>query len=124
MYGFWGIVLLVGMLNRLFAFIVSRSRSMTAEDPEGRASHRNRLRRLTSVRSWTRRHLLLPATFGYRHLQPLGWCTIPTRLQSILVAVFVALNVILCAVDYHALSRNLLYVDSISTLQPSTPEAD
>lgn len=52
------------------------------------------------------KHVTLPATFGYRHIQPWGWCTIPTRLQSILVFVYFALNFVFCAIDWHIFPGN------------------
>jgi hypothetical protein len=115
--GFWAIVLLVGMLNRLFTLVVVRAASRrssgtssTAEDGAvpGSGSGRKSPRWLRALRAWTRRYVLLPATFGYRHLQPLGPGTLPTRVQSLLVALFVVLNVILTAVGHSVYHDNIL----------------
>lgn len=36
--------------------------------------------------TWYRRHIGTPAMVGYRHVQPWGILSIPTRLQAIMVS--------------------------------------
>ena len=102
MYGFWGIILLTGILNRLFKAVVQWK--------IGQANFGGRQlvkRRLSGPRRWIQKHITLPAAFGYRHQQALGWCTVPTRIQSLMVLIFIAINAILCAVTYRAFDRNI-----------------
>ncbi len=120
-YSFWGLVLLIGMGNRLFASLIwwKVSTRRTQEDPEAI----NRLQSSKSssfggVERWVRRHIVLPGTFGYRHQQPWGWCTIPTRIQSLTVFAFVGLNIILCSVKYHSFPKNLMSVLLFPLIQP------
>jgi hypothetical protein len=63
---------------------------------------------LRAARAWTRCNVLLQETFGYRHLQPLGPCTLPTRAQSLLVALFVVLNVVSTAAGYNVYHDSIL----------------
>ncbi len=110
MYGFWGIVVLVGMLNRLFTALVQRKMPRTSLDTEASRTRPQVAKpRLSGTRRWIQRNITLPAALGYRHQQPLGWCTIPTRIQSLLVIAFVVINVILCSVTYRAFEGNVLY---------------
>ncbi len=110
MYGFWGIVVLVGMLNRLFTALVQRKMPRTFLDTEAsRTQPQVGKPRLSGARRWIQRYITLPAALGYRHQQPLGWCTVPTRIQSLLVSAFVVINVILCSVTYRAFEGNVLY---------------
>jgi predicted ferric reductase len=56
----------------------------------------------------------MPATFGYRCSQNIGWCTIPSRIQSITIFSFVVLNVLFCSISYRTFEGNL-YWPSVST---------
>lgn len=104
-------VILIGVANRVFAFIIHAAikRSGLLLDVErtkgGKPVVPNRgiFNKINNL--WTK-HITLPATFGYRHIQPWAFCTIPTRLQSILLFVYVALNFIFCCVDYHTFEGN------------------
>ena len=95
------------MMNRLMAIIVYRRRVRGVVEPEGSSSHDSDGKKIGVLRSWIKRYITLPATFGYSHQQPMGYCTLPTRLQSIIVFIWVALNVIFCSVDYTAFDGNL-----------------
>lgn len=111
MYGFWAIVLLIGMVNRLFAAVVQWRMRRTYTDSEASIDRRQASKvRLSGARRWIQTHVTLPAVFGYRHQQPLGWCTVPTRIQSFLVFAFVAINLVLCSATYRAFDNNILYV--------------
>lgn len=108
--GFWGIVLLVGIVNRLFAAAVHWRLHDIYQDPE--ASHDNRhvipkKARFGRIRRWIQRFIILPAAFGYRHQQPFGWCTIPTRIQTLFVFFYIVVNFVLCAVNYRAFDNNV-----------------
>jgi predicted ferric reductase len=61
-----------------------------------------------------RRHIIIPATFGYRCSQNIRWCTIPPRIQSITIASFVLLNIVLCSISYDVFSDNIFWPE-IST---------
>lgn len=109
MYGFWGIVLVTGMLNRLFALIVQWTSRNTHGNTEA-ASERQVLSSKSSfsgIRRLVRQHIILPAVFGYRHQVAWGWCTVPTRIQSFLVFAFVGLNIILCSIRYSSFDNNI-----------------
>lgn len=110
LYGFWGLVLLIGMTNRLFTAVVQwRMRGIYIDSQSQPSNLRRRLytRHFSGPRRWLQTNITLPAIFGYRHQQPLGWCTVPTRIQSLLVFVFVALNIIFCSASYRAFDGNI-----------------
>ena len=102
MYYFWAVVLFVGVANRCFAAAVHYRQRRVHKDSE--AGNNERLPTPTPrsrIRRLIRRYITLPATFGYRHQQPFGWCTVPTRITSLLVFIFVAINIVLTSVRYH-----------------------
>lgn len=101
MYYFWAVVLFIGVFHRLFAAAVHYQTRRTYRDPEAGS----RLPKSTQggIRRLVRRYITLPATFGYKHQQSFiwGWGTVPTRITSILIFIFVAINVVLSSVVYH-----------------------
>lgn len=68
MYLLLVIMTIIGVGNRLLALCVT----------EGRWFVR--------TRTWIARHISTPALMGYRHVQPWGMLSIPTRLEGILVS--------------------------------------
>ncbi|RMD42198.1 hypothetical protein DV735_g2919, partial [Chaetothyriales sp. CBS 134920] len=103
MLAFWGGVVLIGILNRIYILVISS----LDRDPTDGQTQPNRV--MSKLRVWTQKHITTPALFGYHCAHPLGHCTIPPRLQSWTIIAYIILNVILCSVDYHAFQNNLYY---------------
>lgn len=94
MMAFWAVVVAVGTTHRALVYVETRA--------FGRMGHQNR-----AVR-WFRRNISTPATFGKRCTQDVGgWCTIPTRIQSITIALFVVLNVACSVHGYRIFPGNV-----------------
>jgi len=53
----------------------------------------------TAAWTWIRKHFILPALFGQRHLEPIGWVTLPTRVQVLAVMAFIGVNTIFLVID-------------------------
>lgn len=53
----------------------------------------------TKAWTWIRKHFILPALFGQRHLEPIGWVTLPTRIQVLAVGAFIGVNTIFLVID-------------------------
>ncbi|KAF8455544.1 ferric reductase like transmembrane component-domain-containing protein [Terfezia claveryi] len=53
----------------------------------------------TAAWTWIRKHFILPALFGERHLEPIGWVTLPTRIQALAVMAFIGVNTIFLVID-------------------------
>lgn len=84
MYLLLGVMLVIGLINRAWtAYMYSRPLRHDAEAHAPRAASGGALSR---PYTWYRAHIGVPATFGYRHLQPWGMLSIPTRIQAILVS--------------------------------------
>lgn len=59
---------------------------------------------------WTsiRKHFVLPALFGKRHLEPVsGLFTMPTRIQVLAVMLYIGINIIFLFVDYRSRAAGL-----------------
>ncbi|WWC71775.1 uncharacterized protein I206_105734 [Kwoniella pini CBS 10737] len=110
-YLFMVTAVLIGVINRLISLSVHQfAKDLSPENassPTVTSKHSIRSRTYT----WWRKNITLPASFGYRHAQPWGWVSIPTRLQSILIFFFVAINIIFMCVGYDLFDENILDPD-------------
>ncbi|KAI5362386.1 putative FAD-binding 8, ferric reductase, NAD binding domain-containing protein [Septoria linicola] len=97
MYGFWGVVVVVGMGNRF------------AQQFVGKSVKRRSVNGSAGLWNWLRRKVILPATFGHRSQDPLGWCTIPPRLESSILVLYVVMNVVMCFPGYHLMEIGNVY---------------
>ncbi|RXG43553.1 hypothetical protein VDGE_01145 [Verticillium dahliae] len=99
---FWIVVVAMGVLSRLIAAIGDAQRSMVK--PSTGIS-----RPFHAFSVWLKRHVTIPATFGYRCAQNLRWCTIPPRIQSLTLLAFIAMNVFLSLYGYRFTDNNLYF---------------
>ncbi|WVQ64893.1 uncharacterized protein L199_003062 [Kwoniella botswanensis] len=112
-HGFgWGLYILVGLailagtLNRIFALLVrSYTLSGSSVHEISPLSHRSRWYTMY------KKHLEVPALFGYKHSQASAWgfLSIPTRLQGLFIFGYVSLNVIFTVVGYDIFYENVYW---------------
>lgn len=103
MYGFWGLVIVVGLIYRCTELLAARRHATGRYQPEN-----------SSVRLWLRRRLLLPATFSGHCQESAGFGTIPPRVETILLIVYLVMNIVFLFPGYDLFEGNLWYgiVDS------------
>lgn len=70
----------------------------------------------TFLQTWLKRYITTPATFGDRCSRPYGWCTIPPRIQSLTIFLFVALNIVFCICSYRLTEGNLYWPEKSAQL--------
>lgn len=112
---FWAVVISIGIGTKIIALICNlRSQEYlpipgdeSLANEEGFEHHKVTLRSLPRV--WFKKHIAIPATFGYRCAQNIGWCTVPPRIQSLTIFAFVLLNVVLCSISYRVFEGNLYW---------------
>ncbi|KAM6479473.1 ferric reductase like transmembrane component-domain-containing protein [Trichoderma sp. SZMC 28011] len=63
----------------------------------------------TQTGSWFKRNITIPATFGYRCAQNVWWATIPPRIQSLTITVFLIMNIVFCIHGYRIIDENLYF---------------
>ncbi|GAB7347554.1 hypothetical protein MBLNU459_g4444t2 [Dothideomycetes sp. NU459] len=88
LHGFWAGILLLGMANRLCNFILNRRVATSRK----RASTSSVLGR---VEHWYSAYVKVPAAFGSYHQRLFYWCTIPTRLETLVVLSWWIINIVL-----------------------------
>ncbi|KAF2009490.1 hypothetical protein BU24DRAFT_379912 [Aaosphaeria arxii CBS 175.79] len=114
MYYFWLVVVVIGLSTRLI-HLIQHLRTQewqpisSGEDDVERHSPARHHALLSSPYTLLKRYILVPATFGYRCSQNVGWCTVPPRIQSCTIFAFVLLNTILCVVNYQAFTGNMFW---------------
>ncbi|KIW09798.1 hypothetical protein PV08_11899 [Exophiala spinifera] len=112
LYGFWGGLLLVGIINRLITHFSQSRRANTSADLEGgqQVSKASKpIAVVSSIYHWFRANFIIPATFGSHHSRPVLWSTIPTRLETLVVVLFYILTFIMCCVSYYIIYPNFYY---------------
>lgn len=96
---FWIGVVWIGLFSRLLWAIACAQRfGVYSQKPPGLLDR-------FSLR--LKRYVTIPATFGYRCSQNLWWCTIPPRIQTITLLIFIILNIVFCAHGYMFTENNL-----------------
>lgn len=77
---FWAVVITIGTAYQSLVWLSTR---------QGKSS------------LWLKRNILVPATFGRRCVQDYGgWGTIPPRIQTLALSLFVILNIVCSAHGY------------------------
>ncbi|KAK2798400.1 hypothetical protein FQN50_008840 [Emmonsiellopsis sp. PD_5] len=97
-YWFWGIVLITGMIRRLLAQF-SKPRISRVFSP------------FRSLQHWVRTHLIIPAAFGTHHQRLFYWCSVPTRIEAVVISLFYILSLVLTCVGYDVFKGNLFWDD-------------
>lgn len=118
MYGFWGAILVFGMVRRLFHTL--RQRTPSASDSESGRANSTTTRLFRHITTWARKHLITPSMLPPYHIQPLLGCTVPTRLEFIIIYLYYVISIVLCAVNYRGFEGNILYVFSFFSCRAST----
>jgi len=99
MYGFWALAIVIGLIHRCTKVLNARRHAKS----HYRAA-------TSSLRLWVKRRLLTPATFS-RHCQdPIGWYTIPPRLETVLLIAYLIVNFVFLFPGYDLFEGNLWYV--------------
>ncbi|KAL7809447.1 ferric reductase like transmembrane component domain-containing protein [Trichoderma gracile] len=97
---FWTVVVFVGLGNKAYV-AASQIRSVRQSfDVIGL---------WTETRSWFKRNVAIPATFGYRCAQNVWWATIPSRMQTLTITVFLLMNVVFCVHGYRIIDDNIYF---------------
>lgn len=121
MYYFWAVVVAVGLSSRFGGYLLSfrwpnhkrkqKWQALPRDEDENDAMDDPEISPRRSFFDtpylWLERYVTVPATFGYKRSQNVGWCTIPTRVQSLAIAAFVLVNVVLCSCSYRVFENNI-----------------
>ncbi|SMR42836.1 unnamed protein product [Zymoseptoria tritici ST99CH_3D1] len=92
--GFWGLVIVVGMVYRILVYM--------GKPVDGCSS--------SSWWLWVRRTLILPATFGQKQAEAVAHAfTIPPRLETLLLTLYLVINIVMCFPSYDIFTGNLYY---------------
>lgn len=111
-YWFWGLVLLIGIINRHASSYSGSSTSYERLDTEGQIAHspKEPARLPSPLRHayhWMKTHLIIPAAIGTYHQRLLYWCSIPTRMEAIVIVLYYIISLVLGALAYDLFQGNL-----------------
>lgn len=81
-----------------------------------KAGNRDVSSRESATWRWIRRNLILPATFRSQCQEANGAGTIPPRLETSLLVVYLLINIVFCLPGYNLFMGNQLYVAQLFTI--------
>ena len=108
MYGFWGSILVIGIINNVINWYFSHSRNQGQPDVES-STHSQYLvpSIIDKSQEWVTKYLIVPFTFGNYHQRLIYGCKLPIRIVSIVIVMYWSLSLILCAVNIDTYMGNL-----------------
>ncbi|TVY24474.1 Ferric/cupric reductase transmembrane component [Lachnellula hyalina] len=113
-YGFWGCILFIGIINRLVNVLLSM-RSSKAFDHQRTIEEQSAPRSHSIVFSktyrWFQANLILPPAIGTRHQRHVFGFTMPTRIVTLIVIAYYIWSIVICAVSYDVFFPNFYYND-------------
>lgn len=110
---FWTAVVLVGTLRHLaHVFRTNQPRNVSRLEADEVSDRETLLLKgkptgAEQASLYLRRFITVPATFGRRCLQNIGWCTIPPRVETLTILLFFLLNVAFSIHGYYIFEGNL-----------------
>lgn len=118
LYAYWMIVVLFGMISNLWITFAARKRATAS--PNLGTGHFRYPNRFTAVNTgfsivhWFRTHIFIPAAIGTHHQKLYYWCTIPTRLDTLIISAFWLLAIVLSSISYLPYPENFFWADNTS----------
>lgn len=98
---FWAVVVAIGVLHKIARHVLDATGRRSLWIPDKRTSSRHPW-------LWLKRRVLIPATFGQRCAESFGaWGTVPPRIQSVTLGLFVVLNVVASVHGYRLFPGNI-----------------
>ncbi|KAG2168769.1 hypothetical protein JADG_008508 [Aureobasidium aubasidani] len=104
LYAFWGLMTGIATLCHVLKTpSISTSLGSTSQS-------------MQSTWRWIQVNLIIPPAFGSHHQRLLFWCTIPTRMEMVVVATFYLLTTYLSVSHYRLISNNIYWDDKSQQL--------
>ncbi|KAF4446879.1 hypothetical protein F53441_9510 [Fusarium austroafricanum] len=98
---FWVVVVAIGVLNHAILKFANLQLVRNHTSKSGG--------RLWNLYTWTINRITVPATFGDRCAQKVGWGTVPPQIQSWTLFVFLLLNVVLSIIGIRIVPINMYF---------------
>lgn len=99
------------MIHRVAHYVIFARRAPFNADVEARSKSKTAGQRLLlpPICHWIRANLIIPGAFGTYDQRFSSWCTIPTRLATVVIVAFYFLVLVICCAPYEVFWPNLLY---------------
>ncbi|QDS77776.1 hypothetical protein FKW77_005259 [Venturia effusa] len=109
MYGFWGGIILIGIITNAYNSLWHSRSARESRDPEDSSSSAGREPSTGRIAHWVQSSLSIPTLFGTHRRRLWFSFAVPTRLEALIIVSFWALSIILCSVNIRAFEGNLYY---------------
>lgn len=108
--GFWGLILVLGMIDKAWYTLVTLRRDSKLKKAGIEGTSSSSMSTPPGVWHWIRTHLIIPAglaPLAESHQRRVLWHTIPRRLDLVIVFLWWVLTIILSCVDYNSFSGDI-----------------
>jgi ferric-chelate reductase len=110
-YGFWGGILLIGIINRLVHYLLSLWNVGASPDKEytieAQSNPRNPSTAYSKIYHWVQTNFIIPPVFGSHYRRRLFSFTVPTRAETLVILAYYIYSIVACAVSYEVFYPNL-----------------
>jgi hypothetical protein len=107
---FWGLVVTVGIVHRVVRHLLRRRLANTQVDVEstGPLSRVKKPSTLFNCYHWVRTFLIVPGALRPYRSRLFYWCSIPTRMETIVIGLYWSFSIISSSITYEAIDGNLM----------------
>ncbi|TVY91322.1 putative ferric reductase transmembrane component [Lachnellula willkommii] len=113
-YGFWGGILLIGIIDRLINFLLSMRNSEASDQQraiEAQSARRSHSTVFSKTYRWFQANLILPPAIGTHHQRYLFGFTMPTRIVALIIIAYYIWSILICTISYDVFYPNFYYND-------------
>lgn len=107
MYGFWGGIILIGIIINAYNAIWHSRSSRETNDPEKSPSWAVPTSPTGKAVHWINSNFIIPTMFGTHRRRLWFSFAVPTRVEALIIVSFWSLSIILCSVNIRAFEGNL-----------------
>ncbi|WVQ86162.1 hypothetical protein IAT38_008330 [Cryptococcus sp. DSM 104549] len=107
-----GMVLIVGLLNRLYSAYITRL-VVNAGRTIDRAEHAPAQGWTTNLNAMYQKYLGVPALLKKKHVNAYAWASLPTRLEGLVIFIYVLVNIIFTFGGHTFFQENLSWLYDI-----------
>jgi hypothetical protein len=107
MYGFWGSILLIGMIRNAYNILWHSRSGRGSNDPEKSYPDAQTLTQTEIAFHWLKTNFIIPTLFGTYHRRLWYSFAIPTRIEALIIIFYWSISIILCSVNFKTFEGNL-----------------
>jgi len=107
MYGFWGSILLIGIITNAYNILWHSRSGHETNDPEKSHPDTQTSSQTGTVLHWLKANFIVPTVFGTYRRRLWYFFAVPTRIEALVITLYWSISIILCSVNFRTFEGNL-----------------